>query len=81
MSMIPASYAAPGVTVAMKHAGVVASPMSTTLPTPLLVNPANMALASAGPLSLGSRPTAMERSPGFLPFFSASQSTKAAPMR
>ena len=50
------------VMVDMKHAGVVASPMSTG-DTPAKARPAKIAAESAGPLSRGSVPTATRSAP------------------
>ena len=69
------------VTVLTKHAGVVASPRSTTRAHPAFANPANDALASAGPESRGSRPTATTTSFVSAPIFRASHSANASAMR
>jgi len=71
VSMTPASYIVEGVTVLMKHAGVVARPMSYMVPHPLAAIPANIALVSAGPDRRGSHPTATVNSSVALPFLAA----------
>ena len=78
VSMTLPSYSVPSVTHDMKHAGVVASPMSTTL-APASTMPANMASRNVSPLRRGSRPTptVISAAPGFS---FLNQSTNAEPI-
>mmetsp|Transcript_8654 Transcript_8654/g.32227 ORF Transcript_8654/g.32227 Transcript_8654/m.32227 type:complete len:218 (+) Transcript_8654:1219-1872(+) len=77
VSMTLPAYSTPGVTVAMKHAGVVASPISTTF-APLAAMPANIASRNISPDNLGSRPTPIVTSRA--PVLTINQSANARPM-
>ena len=70
VTMIAPSQLVSGLTVVMNIAGVVHMPQSSTSQS-ALVSPRIAAVASRGPDRRESRPTAMVRSAGVLPSFSA----------